>query len=245
MITIGQLADCAGVTVRAVRHYHQRGLLGEPSRDASGYRRYSAQDAIDLIKIRILADAGIPLARVKALMAADTEEFDTAIAEIDQSLRTRIDEMHHARQRIAELVSGERLFVPEQVADYLDRLRALGVSNRTVEMEREGWMLLRMTAPDLVPGWITEKATALDDIEFQRLYLEFDRAFDWSPDDPRLTHLAQHMAAWSTDRNQEADLAQSPPDAVTAGLLDTLVRQRSPAWDQLNRILRTVHPSHE
>ncbi len=39
MLTIGQLAAYAGVTVRAVRHYHQVGLLPEPERDASGYRR--------------------------------------------------------------------------------------------------------------------------------------------------------------------------------------------------------------
>jgi hypothetical protein len=39
MLTIGQLAAYTGVTVRAIRHYHQRGLLAEPGRDASGYRR--------------------------------------------------------------------------------------------------------------------------------------------------------------------------------------------------------------
>ena len=30
MLTIGQLAAYAGVTVRAVRHYHAKGLLPEP-----------------------------------------------------------------------------------------------------------------------------------------------------------------------------------------------------------------------
>jgi DNA-binding transcriptional MerR regulator len=44
-ITIGQLADYAGVTIKAVRHYHKRGLLEEPARDASGYRRYSVRHA--------------------------------------------------------------------------------------------------------------------------------------------------------------------------------------------------------
>ena len=40
MITIGQLARYAGVTIKAVRHYHKVGLLPEPERDHSGYRRY-------------------------------------------------------------------------------------------------------------------------------------------------------------------------------------------------------------
>ena len=65
MLTIGQLASYAGVTVRAVRHYHAKGLLPEPERDHSGYRRYDAHAVVELIKIRTLAEAGVPLARVR------------------------------------------------------------------------------------------------------------------------------------------------------------------------------------
>ena len=49
MITIGQLAAYAGVTIKAIRHYHERGLLAEPPRDASGYRRYTAEHGIQLV----------------------------------------------------------------------------------------------------------------------------------------------------------------------------------------------------
>ena len=62
MLTISQLAAYAGVTVKAVRHYHAKGLLPEPERDHSGYRRYDAQAVVELIRIRTLADAGVPLA---------------------------------------------------------------------------------------------------------------------------------------------------------------------------------------
>ena len=40
------------MTVRAVRHYHQRVLLAEPARDSSGYRRYDADAVVDLIRIK-------------------------------------------------------------------------------------------------------------------------------------------------------------------------------------------------
>ena len=70
MLTIGQLADYVGVTVRAIRHYHQRGLLPEPERDASGYRRYGADAVVDLIRIKTLAAAGVPLARINTLLSA-------------------------------------------------------------------------------------------------------------------------------------------------------------------------------
>ncbi len=123
MITIGQLADYAGVTIKAVRHYHQRGLLEEPPRDASNYRRYSAKDAIALVKIKTFADAGVPLARIKELLAADPHRFRAAVAEIDRQLQERVAELLRTRERLAQLSGGDRLFVSAEVADYLDRLR--------------------------------------------------------------------------------------------------------------------------
>jgi DNA-binding transcriptional MerR regulator len=80
MLTISQLASYAGVTVRAVRHYHAKGLLPEPGRDHSGYRRYDAGAVVELIRIRTLAEAGVPLSRVQALLAAGEDEFAAAVA---------------------------------------------------------------------------------------------------------------------------------------------------------------------
>ena len=122
MITIGQLAAYAGVTIKAVRHYHERGLLDEPSRDASGYRRYSAEHAIALVKIRTLAEAGVPLARIKELLATDPERFAAAIDEIDGNLQERVEELRRTRERIARLGAGDRLFVSAEVADFLEDL---------------------------------------------------------------------------------------------------------------------------
>ncbi|HYR54126.1 MAG TPA: MerR family transcriptional regulator, partial [Methylomirabilota bacterium] len=143
MITIGQLAAYAGVTIKAVRHYHQRGLLEEPPRDSSGYRRYNAQHAIDLVKIKTLAEAGVPLSRIKELLAANPDRFAAAINEIDRNLQERAKELRRTRERIARLSAGDRLFVSAEVADFLDRLSELGVSQRTVQSERDGWILMQ------------------------------------------------------------------------------------------------------
>src|SRR5258708_6234151 len=180
MITIGQLATYAGVTIKAVRHYHQRGLLAEPPRDSSGYRRYSAQHAIDLVKIKTLAEAGVPLARINELLAADPDRFAAAIAEIDRNLQERATELLRTRERIAQLGAGDRLFVSAEVADYLDRLHELGVSQRTVQMERDGWILAQAVSPHAAATWIADKRDAIDDPEFQAIYLLYDAAFDSS-----------------------------------------------------------------
>ena len=77
--------------MRAVRHYHAKGLLPEPERDHSGYRRYDAAAVVDLIRIRTLADAGVPLSRVRGLLVADDVAFAAAVEEIDRSTPTRGD----------------------------------------------------------------------------------------------------------------------------------------------------------
>src|SRR5919112_1157289 len=122
MLTISQLAAYAGVTVRTVRHYHQIGLLPEPERDHSGYRSYDASAVVQLIRIRTLADAGVPLARVQELLDAGPEAFAHGVEEIDRKLRADIRRLQDNRPRIARLAAGEQLALPRKIIDYLDRL---------------------------------------------------------------------------------------------------------------------------
>jgi DNA-binding transcriptional MerR regulator len=238
MITIGQLAAYAGVTIKAVRHYHKRGLLEEPQRDSSGYRRYTAQHAIDLVKIKTLAEAGVPLARVKELLAASPDRFAAAITDIDRTLQERARELRRTRERIARLSAGDRLFVSADVAGYLDRLRGLGVSERAVQMERDGWILLQSASPKAAAIWFADKLKAIDDVEFIAIYLEYDAAFDWPADDARLEAVADRAERWFA-RQGGAGLTsrkQPTPDPGIAQLIATSTGSSSPAWDRLKEI---------
>jgi len=238
-ITIGQLAAYAGVTIKAVRHYHQRGLLDEPLRDSSGYRRYMAEDAIKLIKIATLAKAGVPLARIEELLAAEPDRFAAALVEIDGNLKQRAEELRRTRERIAQLRSGDRLFVSEEVADYLDQLYELGVSQRAVQLERDGWVLLQSVSPKDAAIWFADKRDALSDPEFRAIYLEYDAAFDWSPDDPRLEAVADRSGRWLAAHTRGNGGEERPSqDRAIAQLLATSLGVSSPAWDRLTEIAR-------
>jgi DNA-binding transcriptional MerR regulator len=239
MLTIGQLADYAGVTVRAVRHYHQRGLLAEPARDASGYRRYDANAVVDLIRIKTLAQAGVPLARIEELLAAGPGEFAQAIAHIDKTMAARIRDLQQHRRRLAELAGGERLFLPADVVDLLDQLRALGVSPRTVQMERDAWILAVALSPERVPEWLEQKRSAMASTEFRQLYLAYDQAFGWGPDDPRLAELADATVAYAVAQQPEARHDQpdwTPAEHAIFALLESQVGDSSPSWERLNEL---------
>jgi DNA-binding transcriptional MerR regulator len=235
-ITIGQLAQYAGVTIKAIRHYHKRGLLDEPRRDASGYRRYTARHAIELVKIKTLADAGVPLARLKELLAARPDDFDAAIAEIDRKLQERAEELLRTRERIASLVAGDRLFVSTEVAGFLDQLHELGVSERSVQMERDLWILMQSVSPRQAAIWIAEKLQAIRDSEFRAIYLEYDAAFGWSPDDARLGELAERSARWLASRRARGGGAMPTRDTAAARLSATSFSVWSPAWDRLSEL---------
>ncbi|MGW0517472.1 MerR family transcriptional regulator, partial [Crossiella sp. NPDC003009] len=65
-VKIGDAAAFAGTTPRAIRHYHQIGLLPEPERGGDGRRRYGYDDMIRLLWIRKMAEAGIRLDDMRA-----------------------------------------------------------------------------------------------------------------------------------------------------------------------------------
>ena len=193
MLTISQLASHAGVTVRAVRHYHAKGLLPEPERDHSGYRRYDAAAVVELVKIRTLADAGVPLSRVRELLAADGEKFAAAVADIDRRLRAEIRERHRLRQRIATLAAGDSLALPPETIAYLDRLRELGLPQLMIEAERDAWILVAARLPEHMRFYMQMKQQQLDDPATVELYRDLAESIHWDAGDPRVSAVADRL----------------------------------------------------
>ena len=194
MLTIGRLASYAGVTIRAVRHYHHIGLLPEPERDASGYRTYDAAAVVRLIRIRTLSEAGVPLVRVRELLDADPETFAAAIAEIDRQLRAKIRALQEHRRRIARLGSGDSLALPREVLDYLDRLRATGAPEAVIEPERDAWILMAARYPETLPALMADKVAQLDDPKVVRLYQLIGRITENWEDEELLRETADLMS---------------------------------------------------
>src|ERR1044072_6026835 len=193
MLTISQLAAYAGVTVRAVRHYHRIGLLPEPERDRSGYRTYDAGAVGRLLGLCPPADAGVPLARVQARLAPGPEEFAGGVQEIDKALRAEIRRLQDTRSRLARLAAGEHLALPQSVVDYLDRLRGLGVEERYIELERDAWIMIAAQVPHSIDPVIAKKHEELDDPDMVKLYSLLSGALDRPANDPGIVEAARTM----------------------------------------------------
>lgn len=241
MLTIGQLAAYAGVTVRAVRHYHQIGLLPEPERDASGYRRYGAKAVVSLIKIRTLADAGVPLSQIGQMLEADASTFAEAVQRIDSHLRDEIERLETSRKQIAQLAAGDSLALPPEVVSYLDRLREIGVSERMVEAERDGWILVAARWTERIPEVMAGKLAQLDDPQLVRLYRVLSEIFESDAgDDPRLEEAADIMAGLAEQAyaSGEIDLGEEAHDDLAFDLLDAYAVESDPRAERLLDLMR-------
>ncbi len=240
MITISQLAAYAGVTVRAVRHYHHVGLMPEPARDGSGYRTYGAGDVVRLIRIRTLAEAGVPLGRVQALLDATPAVFSDAVAQIDAELRTRIRELKEHRRRIARLADGDSLALPPEVVGYLDRLRASGVSQAMVEGERDGWILMAARWPERIPELMADKTAQLDDPRTVLLYRLLDELVEVGLDEERLGAVADLLAEMAQQSAERGDLDRQNEelsDDAFIGLMDSYAFEAHPVVKRLQELL--------
>ena len=92
--SIGQLAKATDTGIETIRYYERRGLMPEPPRAASGYRRYPA-DAVqrlrfirrskrlgftlDEISALLQLQAGGQRADIKAIAEAKLEEIETRL----------------------------------------------------------------------------------------------------------------------------------------------------------------------
>lgn len=237
MLTISQLAAYAGATVRAVRHYHHIGLLPEPERDQSGYRIYDAAAVVRLIRIRTLADGGVPLARVQELLDAGPEEFADSVQEIDKDLRAEIRRLQDTRKRLAGLAVGDHLALPQSVVDYLDRVRGLGVEERYIEIERDAWIMVAAQMPHLIDFVMTKKQEYLDDPDMVKLYSLANGAFDAPADDPRIVEVADILERLAIRAEKAGELGAGGLDDKLADLLDAIMIESSPNAKRLLAIM--------
>ena len=138
-----ELASIAGVTVRALRHYHQLGILQEPPRSANGYREYDVHHLVRVLRITRLAGLGFPLQKLPALLDQPDEDPVSQLDQLDAELAARIARLTAQRELVARL-RRERAApdLPPELAPYTALLTASGIPPRMARLDREQLILL-------------------------------------------------------------------------------------------------------
>ncbi|WP_127842224.1 MerR family transcriptional regulator [Actinomyces wuliandei] len=219
---VKEIADLAGTTPRAVRHYHRLGLLAVPP-TVHGKREYGVAHLARLMRIRWLAEGGLPLAQIAEVLAQDPGGTDRD--SVLGSLRATREEILARRRglqaqeaRIEELIArvegGEGLEpIPQLLVRFYDavetRLDQARLSRRGLRVERQ--VVTALATLGLVPDSVGSFLAELDSTDWEagvRIYTEIARLEQLRGDAARSSAMRLAEETWEyTQRHRRAALA--------------------------------------
>jgi DNA-binding transcriptional MerR regulator len=106
-LTIGEFSKMTYLSVKALRHYHEVGLLEPAEVDASsGYRRYRADQVPVAQAIRRFRDLDMPLDQVRAvLQAPDLATRNRAILDHLEAMQSQLERTQHTVASLQALLT--------------------------------------------------------------------------------------------------------------------------------------------
>lgn len=204
MLAIGEFAGLTGLSVKALRHYDDKGVLRPAAVDEhSGYRRYAESQVRAGVEVRALRDAGVALPEVAAALSAGTASGVLAA---------------HREQVVAQRAQEDRAHADAEVA-----LRALRVPVEVVERAASAVFYVGQVIAvpvDDAEGLTDEHANDAFAALYQRARdagLEPSPAF-WTTIRPGDRGQVELVCCWPTARQAEGDWGG--PD-IEAGVLPT------------------------
>ena len=161
--TIGTAAELTGLSVRALHHYDQIGLLQPSKRTAAGYRLYSTADLERLQRIAFYRELGFDLNDIAGVFADQkiTDEdqlrrqrdllnerisrYQTMLQVIDKELAARNAGISLTPQQRQEVFGGDRLLEHADDArqQWGDTPEFAQRQQRTAQYSAEDWLRLR------------------------------------------------------------------------------------------------------
>jgi DNA-binding transcriptional MerR regulator len=187
---VGEVAKATGLTVRALHHYDEIGLLVPSQRTSAGYRLYSDGDVARLYRILALRTLGFTLEEIGGALLREGGDPRPAVRRhidsidgqlrLARQLRSRLTRILDMLDRAVEpsgdlfidaievMTRMERYYTPEQLAQLSERADALGEEG--LKRAQDDWTRL-----------IAE--------------VEAERVAGTDPADPRLTPLVDRWNA--------------------------------------------------
>jgi DNA-binding transcriptional MerR regulator len=264
MLSIGEVAKRAGVSVQTVRHYGKLGLLVPLRVSATGYRRYSESDCERLHLIRVLREVGFDLETIAQLLDSKLKA--------DEALRIQLGALESEQRMIQRRQLLLRAAMRGKRRSVLTRLQQKHVLAKLDRLEREhflqehlGWAphdtpaseaVWRAAVFDLpkemddaqLAAWL-ELAEIVIDERFQRT---LQRQFEWgralSPNGDQPNQSFQHLLC---EVIRAIRAQETLDDATSLNLLDVWIHgfarfhRRRPDAKFMRWMLESLESCHD
>jgi DNA-binding transcriptional MerR regulator len=147
MFTIGEFSRATHLSVKALRHYDEIGLLMPADVDAStGYRHYQAAQVPSAHLIKRLRDLDMPLPQIRQVLAAPN------VGARDSAISEHLERMESTLVRTQETVAALRSLLTRAPEPAIER-RLVAATPVAVVREIVAW--------DDVEGWLASALAAL------------------------------------------------------------------------------------
>jgi DNA-binding transcriptional MerR regulator len=120
---VGELAAATGLTVRALHHYGELGLLVPSQRTFAGYRLYDDGDVRRLYRIVALRGLGLRLDQIAETLDGDGPDLDQTVSRQIEAVERRLDELGQLHERL------------RAIRDMLDRAEQPSIDQLITTME--------------------------------------------------------------------------------------------------------------
>jgi DNA-binding transcriptional MerR regulator len=114
---VGKVADLAGVTVRALHHYDEIGLLSPSGRTAAGYRNYGDADLDRLQRILLYRELGFSLDTIATVVNDPDTDTEAHLKRQRELLTERIEQLQRmvaSVDRVMEAKAMGKALTPEE-----------------------------------------------------------------------------------------------------------------------------------
>jgi len=122
---VGELADDAGLTVRALHYFDEIGLLTPDERSTTGHRLYSEANVRRLYRILALRDLGMPLTEVARSLDGSGDPLRSAVERQLEVVDQRIGAHQELRRRLVTLVSAARQATDPTIDQLIQTMEAM------------------------------------------------------------------------------------------------------------------------
>jgi DNA-binding transcriptional MerR regulator len=122
---VGELAKQTGLTVRALHHYDEIGLLSPSRRSASGYRLYDGDDVARLLQILSLRQVGFSLEEIRDSLAKPECSLPRVLELHITRLREGIELQRRLCSRLETVAGRLRSSEAVSVEEFLETMEAM------------------------------------------------------------------------------------------------------------------------
>lgn len=129
---VGELARVTGLTVRALHHYDELGLLVPSDRTQAGHRLYSEDDVRRLYRVVALRHLGLPLSEVGALLDDESLGLADTVRRHLGRVERDLERQERLRRRLVQILAELDRQSEPAIEDFIGALEAMAMIETTL-----------------------------------------------------------------------------------------------------------------